>query len=527
MLKFFYLIIKLKKYFYNNKKSKNLILIEYNYINPSILSVLYLSKVLSKKFDAKGFCYRPEIAFSIFEKLKSKLKTFLRIKKFLIYVSVNLIPKIIYFDISKEKKNFNNFQNKIKTKKDLLDCKINGINIGDLFYDNYLRRYKQYTIKFDKKFNQSLKESYFTFLYWYNFFEKNNVKAFIGSHTVYNLGIPIRVAQKKDIPCYIVSANNIYLISKNRRNLFDPKFKNPLKYFNENDRAKILKKSQKILKNKFDPNNDYFTEENNMTNTLNVSKELLNTFNVVKKKNFFLKNGKSNVVISSHCFFDSPHAEGIFLFEDYYEWLDFLGKLSLETNYNWYLKKHPHSVEKELNKIAVNRIIKKYPNLILLDERINNSEILEEGISLLLTVCGSAGYEYSYSKIPVILASSDTSYTGYNFCYQPKNIDDYKDAILNYNTKEFSYDRTEIYKYYANYFLSWWSILPGTNQLKKDIGTQKFFWSLELLNRWILENENEIKNKFDEISVFVDSNKDQIVDKKFVDNIEEMKQTLL
>ena len=220
MLKFFYLIIKLKKYFYNNKKSKNLILIEYNYINPSTLSVLYLSKVLSKKFDAKGFCYRPEITFSIFEKLKSKLKTFLRIKKFLIYVSVNLIPKTIYFDISKEIKNFNNFQNKIKTKKDLLDCKINGISIGDLFYDNYLRRYKQHTIKFDKKFNQSLKESYFTFLYWYNFFEKNNVKAFIGSHTVYNLGIPIRVAQKKDIPCYIVSANNIYLISKKIEEIF-------------------------------------------------------------------------------------------------------------------------------------------------------------------------------------------------------------------------------------------------------------------------------------------------------------------
>ena len=69
--------------------------------------------------------------------------------------------------------------------------------------------------------------------------------------------------------------------------------------------------------------------------------------------------------------------------------------------------------------------------------------------------------------------------------------------------------------------------MPGTTQLKKDIGTEKFFWSLELLNRWILENENEIKNKYDEINVFVDSNKDQIVDKKFVDNIEEMKQTLL
>ncbi len=528
MLKFFSLIIKLKKYFYNNKKSQSLILIELNYLNPSILTLLYLFKVLTKKFDATGFCYRAEITFSTYEKYKMQLKTLLNIKNFLIYLSVNLVPKIIYFNSSKEKENFDNFKKKIKNKKDLLNCKINGISVGDLFYDNYLRRYREYTIKFDKKFYKSLSESYFTFLYWYNFFKRNNVKAFIGSHTVYNLGIPIRIAQKKNIPCYIVSANHIFYINKERRNLFDPKFKYPLKYFNDIDKNKILKECEKILKNKFNPNDDYYTEQNNMTNTLkNVGEDVLNTFNVVKRKNFFLRNGKHNVVISSHCFFDSPHAEGIFLFEDYYEWLNFLGKLSLETNYNWYLKKHPHSVEKELNKIVVDKIIKKYPNLILLDDGINNSEILEEGISLLLTVCGSAGYEYSYFKVPVILASSDTSYTGYNFCYQPKNINEYRDAILNFNDKYFNYDREEILKYYANNFLSWWTILPDATKLKKEIGIERFFWSLELLNRWIFQNENQIQNKFEEIRIFVDSFNDQIYDKNFIENIEEVKQTTI
>ena len=125
------------------------------------------------------------------------------------------------------------------------------------------------------------------------------------------------------------------------------------------------------------------------------------------------------------------------------------------------------------------------------------------------------------------MASSDTSYTGYNFCYQPKNINEYRDAILNFNDKYFNYDREEILKYYANNFLSWWTILPDATKLKKEIGIERFFWSLELLNRWIFQNENQIQNKFEEIRIFVDSFNDQIYDKNFIENIEEVKQTTI
>ena len=38
--------------------------------------------------------------------------------------------------------------------------------------------------------------------------------------------------------------------------------------------------------------------------------------------------------------FDAPHAWGDLLFDDF-EWMDYLGKLSNELDYDWYIKLHP------------------------------------------------------------------------------------------------------------------------------------------------------------------------------------------
>ena len=39
-------------------------------------------------------------------------------------------------------------------------------------------------------------------------------------------------------------------------------------------------------------------------------------------------NSKKKIVIFPHDFFDAVHAHGRILFEDFYEWLEYLGKIS-------------------------------------------------------------------------------------------------------------------------------------------------------------------------------------------------------
>ena len=51
------------------------------------------------------------------------------------------------------------------------------------------------------------------------------------------------------------------------------------------------------------------------------------------------------ILIATHCFFDSPHSYGNNLFPDFHDWLDFLGNMTEETDYDWYIKTHPDYVQ--------------------------------------------------------------------------------------------------------------------------------------------------------------------------------------
>ena len=53
------------------------------------------------------------------------------------------------------------------------------------------------------------------------------------------------------------------------------------------------------------------------------------------------KDSKVKVLVAAHCFTDSPHVFGDNLFVDFYEWVDYLGRVSDKTNYSWYIKLHP------------------------------------------------------------------------------------------------------------------------------------------------------------------------------------------
>ena len=61
---------------------------------------------------------------------------------------------------------FNSLINNIKNKNDLLNSKIDNIEIGDLIYDGYLKRYYKYTLDIkSKEFHKYLK-NFINFIYF-------------------------------------------------------------------------------------------------------------------------------------------------------------------------------------------------------------------------------------------------------------------------------------------------------------------------------------------------------------------------
>ena len=187
-----------------------------------------------------------------------------------------------------------------------------------------------------------------------------------------------------------------------------------------------------------------------------------------------------------------------------------LGNLSNETDYNWYIKKHPHTANKNLNNKTLRDINKKYPKLEILEENINNSELINEGIDLTLTVYGSVGYEFPYFDIPVLLASKNTPYEGYNFCLQPATIAQYDFYIKNLANTKYKVNKKEIYEFYFNRYLANWSLLD--NYVENKLHLKNEFFGPKILDVWKKQISKEKMKKINfEIDSFIKKKKYRLI----------------
>lgn len=422
------------------QKGKNTpeILFELNGMSSAIIAYSYLANVLSEKYQARI------IAFSE-TKLKGWKGIFKKIfedsnKK--IYRSFG-VSEFMNVSLNKKQKNeafllFNKVYPELKTKSDVEQLNVKGVLIGDLVYDTYLRNENVPTINLrEVSFIDSLKNSIEYFVFWQDYFESHNVKAINISHCVYNLAIPLRVAVSKEIPVYQINATHAYRLSKDNLHAY-----NDFKYFPEYFRnlpkdvqGTGLQEGKVRLKRRFagevGVDMAYSTKS---AYTDEVKKAVLN------------KSKKIKILIATHCFFDSPHPYGNNLFPDFYEWLSFLGKVSEETDYDWYIKTHPDFLPG--NKEIIEYFLNMYPRFTLIPADTSHKQIIKEGINYALTVYGTIGFEYAALGVPVINASLCNPHIAYDFNFHPGSISEYYDLLINLGRQELSIDLNEVYEYY-------------------------------------------------------------------------------
>ena len=88
----------------------------------------------------------------------------------------------------------------IKLEVNILKIKIEGVRIGDLVYDTYLKSNQVAFVDIKKDdFYQMLKDFVHLYYYWKKFFDENNVHSIIGVHSVYSYGLPLRIAISKKL----------------------------------------------------------------------------------------------------------------------------------------------------------------------------------------------------------------------------------------------------------------------------------------------------------------------------------------
>lgn len=501
---------KFKKLFKSDDiKGRRIILIEFNHWPIFHIAGAYLTYVISKKYPSKiiGFynnCYIDNyLEINVLKKIKIFILQFLNLRNFGIYKSFN-VKKILYPNLNKNqkiiaKKKFLNISKKIKNKSDILSIKINNINIGDLLYDSFLKRYSLATIDINSyNFRNYLKLFIYLFIYWDFFFKKNNVKSLIVSHSVYSTAIPLRIAINNGIKCYVPNTNYLYALSK-KRLLTDLEYLDfKMKFLQLNH--EIKKKSLLIAKNSL-----LKRFKGSFSKDIYYSKNL--SFKNINYNKIKFDKNKFNVLIAAHSFSDSPHIYGDLLFNDFYEWLIFLGHLSKKTEYNWYIKDGPDYPL--INEFILNQFTINFPNIKLLPRNCSH-HLLVKNIDLVLTCYGTIAHEYPYFNVPVINASKNNPHKDYKFSIHPKNILDYKIKILQAKKLKIKINKNEIFEFYymkyKYYKIGWCFNLE--NFLNK-YGYKIFIPNL-MYNFWMKSfSEKKHKKILDNLSKFID-NKDYI-----------------
>ena len=495
--------------FFNKvKRSKNKkILLEINNMRDSHIVYSYLSNILSEKYNAEIYGFYPRYFSSFINFFIFKIKLFLKIDYFKVYSSFNVSNFFYPKNILKRKILFKTkkkiFDN-LRINDDIYDISISNINIGDLIYDAYLRKYNVPTINIkEKRFSIFVEKIITLFNYWETYFKNNEVKAVILSHTTYEFGIILRISTRLKIPTYSAAPSFIYSHDKNNLNSFDMRnYKKEFSLFPHQKKKYKIKIAKKALKQKFSGKK---TIENKIS-FLPPNK----LFGGSKRiKRVVAKSNKVKCLIAAHHFSDAPNSWGRFLFNDFFDWINFLGILSDKLDYDWYIKFHP--MEHEANIKFANYFLKKFKKLNLVNPNVSHEQLISEGIDLVLTVHGTIGMEYAYRHIPVINASLNNPHISYNFNHHPKNLKEYEESIKNFKNLDIDYSKNEIAEYfYMRYFHAFYLYPDEIVNTKIELTQTPLAYS-----RWLGHFSKNMHNSLSEkIKKFILSKKFKLVDEQ-------------
>jgi len=437
---------------FKNKKQK-IFLVEFNGWSAIHIIFSYIINFYKTEKNCKIVAYE---CFDILNRLTPawytkylwKLGVILNLKTFKIFKSFgtdNFIKPNYTNEQKKQAEHTTNiFFKKDLTLKQLENFKIEGIWIGDLIYDSYLKKYQYGTIDLNSlKFKLFFLECAKLFYFWNNFFNKYRVEAIAGCHAVYVTGIPLRIANQRKLNCFAISGFNCDLVNLKGNISFNKKingsdiqfkyYQNFLKKIPNYEKKKYLIRGKKIIQEIISGKKRYLYLQNSS----------------FKKKNYKIKNTinkKIKVAIFVHDFVDSPHIYGNHFFSDFQEWFNFLEKNIKKNNYDWYIKDHPAS--SSLTKIKVAELLEKNKNLKLIKKNFPNNKLKEIGINYVLTVYGTVASELPIYGIKVISASRNHPHKDFNFSINPTNLKQYKNILTNLKKENFKINEKDLYYFH-------------------------------------------------------------------------------
>ncbi|QWD37527.1 hypothetical protein G6671_01695 [Polynucleobacter paneuropaeus] len=325
----------------------------------------------------------------------------------------------------------------IKDKHTLFNWQVSGIQIGDELYESYLRVFSAPTVKIGGlRYLYMLYRTLKYYYYFAAFLKKNNVVAAILSHDIYiETGILSKICWANEVPVYLASG-----VELKRVHYADQKFSEFEKY---SEYFSLLSKEKKLAAIAWSKQrlSKRFSGEVGVDMTYSTKTAFQN-----KALNRQLTRTDSvKIIIATHCFFDNPRAYGGNLFKDFYEWITFLGEISLNTDYEWYIKTHRDYLPGTME--VIEEFLGKYKRFKLINSEVSWHQLKQEGASVVLTCYGTVGHELPLIGVPVI-NSGYNPHVAYKFNIHAKTVSEYAKILSNLSINTQIVDAEKIYEFY-------------------------------------------------------------------------------
>lgn len=327
-------------------------------------------------------------------------------------------------------------------RRALLGLTIDGLPVGDLVYDTYLRTGGVATVeRLDDRLGGLIADAFLRVRAYNKLFDQHKIRAVIAGHMVYNyFGILSRVAISRGVDVYLDGATNPMKI----RRYSDPlMMRQHLYEASALDIDHILRTEKEEA---VDFANRYATERRQGRIELGYMDNMHGPYGSNRRmyeKQAFCRNmgwdgGTPIICLMSHVMYESPHAVDGGVFYDILDWLKkTLAFADQRQDVQWLLKTHPaqENFDKTLGKNTPKHHLvedlmgpyKEKKHISICPEDINTSSLVDivDGI---ITQHGTAGYEFPIYGVPAVLASK-SYYANLGFAPHPINSENYFNLI--------------------------------------------------------------------------------------------------
>jgi len=350
----------------------------------------------------------------------------------------------------------------LSNKREVLRISVEGIVIGDLIYDSYLRYYNAPTLVMeDPRFAALVETAVQVYLACKNYLRENEPAAFTTDDFSYlNSGVMTRLMHSMKVPTYLVCFGETFWIQRvspehsGAGHGFPPPVVLPYPKYAEifaalppGEKESGIRKGREALERRL------------AGETCPLVRMTASSYGDEGADARLLDDdGKPCVLVMMHDFVDSPHSYREMLFPDFWEWITFLLDRAVQTDFRWYVKPHPCLADpsrraiNEANRAIVDRLEKMYPTIRFLDPSASNTQIIRDGICAMYTVHGTSAHEFAYAGVPVVNCG-DNPHISYDFNIHARSTEEYADLIASSYRLRLDIDKSKIEQFvYMHYF---------------------------------------------------------------------------